>query len=296
MLLSFSQTEAAQDHDSDESTESPTLDKPNTAEDSEASSLTPTPQNRRLAKALLAALDEAASSRVVDGSVWRPGDFDSLYRFLDQSDQYPRSGVTQTSVLPLLQQPDVFRDQWVSIRGSVARVERIEAKENPYAISHYWQLWLRPQDGADRPMLAIVRDVPESVAQVGADANTLEGPEVVVVGRFLKRLAYTSGVGADLAPVVIGKIIASPIVTATASNLFPETASTPHGWGRILPIVVACAIGLLAAAVIMRQTAVSARRGRELRAAHRTIELPPHSIDSRSNTFRTDEGSFKEDA
>ncbi len=50
---------------------------------------TPSADDLTQVKAMLAALDDAANSRVVDGSVWRAGDFDSLYRFLDQAEQLP---------------------------------------------------------------------------------------------------------------------------------------------------------------------------------------------------------------
>ena len=55
--------------------------------------------------AFLAALDDAAASRVVDGSVWRSADFDRFYRCLDEADRMPNSGIAAVGVLPLLQQP-----------------------------------------------------------------------------------------------------------------------------------------------------------------------------------------------
>ncbi len=223
--------------------------------------------------AMLTALDEAATSRVVDGSVWRAGDFDSLYRFLDQARNVPRRGVVSTSVLPLLQQPDVFRNQWVRIRGGVARVERIEAQENPFGITHYWQLWLRPIDGADRPMVAIVPSIPDSVTAVDALSTKLEGPEVAVVGRYLKRLAYQSGIGADLAPVVVGAITSAPIgpletspgETGADAKGSPTEAAGPTWW----PIVLAGMIGVAFAVGVMWRTAAAAKRARELRTSHR---------------------------
>ena len=60
-------------------------------------------------------------------------------------------------------------------------------------------------------MVAIVPNVPESVGSIGATSTKLEGPEIVVVGKYLKRLAYQSGVGADPAPVVVGQITKAPI-------------------------------------------------------------------------------------
>ena len=237
---------------------------------------------------MMTALDEAANNRVVDGSVWRAGDFDSLYRFLDQATNVPRRGVVSTGVIPLLQQPDVFRNQWVRVRGGVARVERIEAQDNPFGFTHYWQLWLRPIDGADRPMVSIVPSIPDSVAAVvDAQSTKLEGPEVAVVGRYLKRLAYQSGIGADLAPVVVGAITSAPINQGESpQGLEPaETAASRPAWW---PIVLASLIGVAFAIGVMWRTAAAAKRARELRTSHRAEpdsflrelgdnEEPPHA-------------------
>ncbi len=234
----------------------------------EPSTHQPSANERPQVMAMLAALDNAASSRVEDGSVWRAGDFDSLYRFLDQAKRLPQGPVAATGVIPLLQQPDVFRNQWVRIAGTVARTERMEAQENPWGSTHYWQLWLRPIDGADRPMVAIVPNVPESVGSIGATSTKLEGPEIVVVGKYLKRLAYQSGVGADLAPVVVGQITKAPISEdelARRSNA--EAPDQSHSiW---LPILLACLLGVASAVLVMWRSAAAANRARELRASNR---------------------------
>ena len=77
--------------------------------------------------ALLAALDEAAVNRVIDGSVWRSNDFDSFYRALDSASQLPDSGAATVGALPLLQQPDVFLNQLVTVHGNVALVEKYKS-------------------------------------------------------------------------------------------------------------------------------------------------------------------------
>jgi hypothetical protein len=156
----------------------------------------------------------------------------------------------------------------VRINGGVARTERIEAQENPFGINHYWQLWLRPSDGADRPMVAIVPDVPESVAAVGSATSQLQGPEIEVIGRYLKRLAYQSGIGADLAPVVVGKITSAPMGEMELARR-NENAKDAESLPMWLPILLACLLGVISAAVVMWRTSVAAKRARTLRMAHR---------------------------
>lgn len=204
----------------------------------------------------------AAIDRVVDGSVWRGEDFDAFYQALKLAQSgFFDSGGTVVGVLPLLQQPDVFRGQVVSIAGTVARAEKLPAKENEFGIESYWQLWLRPEGGADRPIVAIVNDVPSHVAIVGPGATIEDGPAVNVTGVFLKRLAYRSGAGADLAPVVIGQLMTAPSPTELASNADATNVPTSLAWTAI----AACLIGVTIAGLVSWRTSVMAERGRELR-------------------------------
>ncbi|MGI9466714.1 MAG: hypothetical protein ACR2OA_06295 [Rubripirellula sp.] len=220
--------------------------------------------------ALLAALDEAAVNRVIDGSVWRSNDFDSFYRALDSASQLPDSGAATVGALPLLQQPDVFLNQLVTVHGNVALVENIKAPENPYDIKDYWQLWVKPAEGADRPIVAVVPDVPRSVSeQAGSQIEAADGAQVSVVGKFLKRLAYKSGAGADLAPVVIGRLTYAPFaegeqaVTPTTNE---TTVSTSKFW---LIASISCIGGVGLAMLLMWRTSVLAKQSRKLRTAYR---------------------------
>lgn len=233
----------------------------------------PTTVDRSRLAALLAALDDAAASRVVDGSVWRSGDFDLFYRYLDQAETLPAAGVATSGVLPLLQQPDVFRNQLVRISGTVARTERIEARENPYGIDDYWQLWIRPADGADRPLVAVVPAVPTLIAAVGPEAVNEQGPRVAIVGWFFKRLAYQSALGADLAPVVIGRIVFAPIteeeITDANRTGGADQSDVASNSIVFLTLTMACLIGLGVAMMTMWRTSVMAKRARQLRNDNR---------------------------
>lgn len=221
--------------------------------------------------AWLAALDESAAAKVVDGSTWRSGDFDLFFRYLDDASHVSEQNVVTTGVVPLLQQPDVYRTRRVRVVGTVARSEHVTAAENPFGITAYWQLWLRPSDGADRPLLAIVLDVPSVVSSVGPAATETEGPPVTMVGRYLKRLAYRSQKGADLAPVVVGRLLTGPAPVAPVAQLTESEGSGPLLWVVLLAILV----GFSVAAIAMWRTGVTARRSRELRAAH---QQPPSAI------------------
>jgi len=231
--------------------------------------------------ALLTALDNQATSRVVDGSVWRSGDFDSLYSFLYQSPQAPRQNTPRLGVLPLLQQPQIYRNQWVQIKGEVARVDRVETPDNPYEIQEYWQIWLRPLNGTNRPMVAIVPQIPKVVYEIEDKSSIENGPELVVTGRYLKRLSYQSGIGADLAPVIVGEIRSAPLHPSVATKL-PAAAESPP-----IPVLwitlFAIGLGLAVSLLIMWNTEKAAKKTRNLRLKQNQKTLPELSWIDHSN-------------
>ncbi len=234
----------------------------------------PTEAESEVVAAWLDALDKSAAEEVVDGSTWRSGDFDLFFRYLDEAPRISGRGVASTGVVPLLQQPEVYRTRRVRVVGSVVRSERVTAQVNPFGITSYWQLWLRPSDGADRPLLAIVPDVPPIIAAVGPDATDTGGPSVTMVGRYLKRLAYRSQKGIDLAPVVVGRLLIIPAEPAAVAPV--STVNDSGEAARLLWVVVlATVVGFSIAAIAMWRTGVTARRSRQLRSAHRQ---PPDPI------------------
>lgn len=218
---------------------------------------------------------EQAIGRVIDGSVWRGGDFDAFYQALNfAAGDAAMPEPTVVGVVPMLQQPDVFRGRVVAIAGTVARSEKLPARENEFGIQSYWQLWLRPIGGADRPFVAIVPEVPDRVAAIGPEASTQNGPGVHVVGVFLKRLAYRSSIGADLAPVVIGRLdrpaVSDPATVQTGSTgdaitTTPPTTTLPTTMGWTL--MAACVVGIAVAGIVSWRMSVMTRHSRTLRTS-----------------------------
>ena len=239
--------------------------------------------------ALMNALDQISLQRVVDGGVWSGQDADALYRFLAEAQHmYPVSGQDsrptltgippRIGILPLLQQPKVYAGTEVSFRGRVARCERQmtsmqSVAANAYGITHYYRLWLRPLSGTDRPLLAIVPEVSEEIAAVGADGIRSEGPPVLVAGHFLKRLAYRSAAGPDLAPVIVGGLVGKPSTSEamsaelTNANEGTQAGQPPPVKSSSIIVLVASAffVGSGLAAILFYHTNAQAKRSRQLR-------------------------------
>ncbi|KAA1259679.1 hypothetical protein LF1_22140 [Rubripirellula obstinata] len=228
-----------------------------------------------MTKLLIRSLIVEAEKRVVDGAVWRSGDRDALrLRLLMIGQEIVAANTPPAAivgVLSLLQQPEAFRGQAVRIHGQVARVQLISEGSNKNdPLPDYWQLWIRPSSGADRPVVALVTSLPDKLKrfhklkrfQEGGSQN--DAPRVVVQGSFFKRLAYQSSIGADLAPVVVGKLW-QPESMAAASVGQSKNANEV---GTIRPFVVilgAIFVGIVLAGLVVWRTAASAKRARLVR-------------------------------
>ena len=236
------------------------------------------PDRNRLS-ALARGLDEAAMERTVDGATWRASDFDAFYWSLAQAASggfgadlagSPRRA-ENVGALPLLQQPSIYRGQTVRLSGRVARAHSLQAAENAFGLQRYWQTWLQPDDGSDQPVLLVTPTVPARVAIARLDRTHVEGPKVQFVGRYLKRFAYRSAAGVEVAPALIGRIVDGK--TPLASKSAPDAdsfadSSRAFAVRLIATLLIATAVGVILAAFMMWRTTAEAKRIRRLRHAH----------------------------
>ncbi len=230
----------------------------------------------------LAALD-LALGRVVDGSVWRSGDLDAFYGAMVQRDLIAGIEHVRTGVLPMLQQPEVYRGKGVAVVGKVVRGEQLDATANAMGIAKYWQLWLRPSDGSERPIVAVVAELPPELAAKLTPENDAEliplskASQVQIDGVYLKRLAYRSSDGAELAPVVVGFVAAMSGLAAT-NAVGPTNAESVESMdgSSLLMLALTAVLGFAIAAVVMIRTQRENARLRLIRSQQQseTISLP----------------------
>lgn len=235
--------------------------------------------------AMLDELDRAALTRVVDGTFWTGADSDAFYLQLARADEVTDTGAVTTGTVPLLQQPDIYRGQRVGIVGTLQLAEQIQAKKNRVGIVSYWKLWIIPADGGIRPTVLIAPRLPEAIAgsvnkqgkwDSNANPANPEG-QIAAVGRFIKRLPYRSSIGADLAPVVIGRLVATKGVagpsasspTAAALSQRDRNATATGTW-KMLGLFAAVVGGIAIAIGLMYRTSLDAKRSRQMR--RQTIE------------------------
>ncbi|EMI55243.1 hypothetical protein [Rhodopirellula sallentina] len=248
-----------------------------------------------------------------DGTVWRAADGAGLYSTLGmhqtngvrfQALQHQRAVPVVAGVLPLLQQPEVYRGRSLVAQGEVVRIEKISSPADSddrckeFGITSYWNLWLMPEDASRRPWMVVVSDLPTPLqslthshavnqtptSETEASASQSDPNKVVfpvssprpvveVAGEYLKRLSYQSASGAELTPVIVGHIRSyrtngNPTVSAAIRAAEPsngEAIQTDDEVPLVWIVVGSAVIGVLFSVWVFWRTSVLNRQLRQRR-------------------------------
>lgn len=140
---------------------------------------------------------------VRDDTVFRPGDEEAWFQIwmtLRSTDMQAleRSKARAVSFIELFGQPRSFRGRLVRFKGTVHRLQKVEAPANDYNITGYWQAWVEPADGPASPVVVYFLRLPE-----GMPHGMRVREPVEVVGYFFKRWAYEATDTVRTAPLVM---------------------------------------------------------------------------------------------
>jgi hypothetical protein len=97
-----------------------------------------------------------------------------------------------------IDQPEIYRGQVVTIRGTVMREELLAAPENNAVIKNYHRLIVRPAGGGVWPMVVYSLQLPPKFP-TGEKSRT----DIEVSGVFFKNWSYSWQDGLGLAPVIL---------------------------------------------------------------------------------------------
>ena len=127
-----------------------------------------------------------------------------LFELLGKTDpaELRAASTGRVSFIQLFRQPDEYRGELVTIRGTVVRAHRLAAPDNDHDIDGYYQTWIRPADNRHYPMVAYVLELPgrfPTGMQISA--------EVEITGFFFKRWAYQAQDTLRSAPVVLARSV-----------------------------------------------------------------------------------------
>lgn len=111
---------------------------------------------------------------------------------------FARSPARRVTFIELFGQPRSFRGRLVRFKGTVHRLQKVEAPPNDYDITGYWQAWVEPADGPASPIVVYFLRLPEGMPR----GLRIREP-VEVVGYFFKRWAYEATDAIRTAPLVM---------------------------------------------------------------------------------------------
>ncbi len=227
--------------------------------------------DRTLATQIQTALDLDAISRVDPASVWKSRETVAFYRSLESPEaMWFGNRPSSPGAIALLQQPEVYLHRPIATVASVARVTRREAVENPLGIESYWELWLRPRDGSDQPIAFFALELPGAISTLAGLPYVSDGPIFRFEGTFLKRLAYRSETGSQLAPAIVGRVVVAKTTADddTTGLSGRSTAEAPNAW---VLLVIAAGLGVGLAALLFWRLRRLDERSRGLRRSGETF-------------------------
>ena len=196
---------------------------------------------------------EAEATAVKDNTYFRPAErgawFDTFARLEGlKEEQLASESLGEITYAQFLQQPEEYRHQVVTLRGTVVRQEEQRPGENRLGIESYHRLWLSPQGGGQWPLVVFCRRLNDDFPR-GDDLRE----EVIVRGVFFKNWSYPYDGGLGLAPVVL----------ANEVDWKFTTPSSPISSLPVQQLVWACAgAGVLALLVVWMAVRNTTRRPR----------------------------------
>jgi hypothetical protein len=180
-------------------------------------------------------------SAIKDNTFFRAEENPAWFEILDslktaQANDLSQRSVGEISYAQFIDQPEIYRGQVVTVRGTVMREELVDAPANDASIEQYHRLVLRPAGGGVWPIIAYSLELPDKFPR-GDDIRA----DVSVAGIFFKNWSYSWQDGLGLAPVILAKNV----------DWQPELKIRPAQEAVALPNIVGvvAAAGLLAALV-----------------------------------------------
>lgn len=208
-----------------------------------------------------------ALAQVQDNTYFRPGETEAwfgLFQRLQQMDAQQLRAATlgEITYTQLLKQPQFYRGQIVTIRGTVRLEEVARPRGNSLGIDSYHRLWVQPRGGVNWPLVVYCRHLPDDFPR----GEELQAP-VSVTGFYFKNWSYASQDGLGIAPVVLAQSVdwQPPIDQQRRRSVTSQ--------GLTQAIIAAGALAMLVVYFVMRNT----RRPPKLTQPPKRLVFPDES-------------------
>jgi len=182
----------------------------------------------------------------------------------------------------LIQDPDNYRGRLITLRGTLWRYGPAARGDPDDSTDDVYEAWMFTSDSGNRPYRWLLVE-PVSGVSPGDQLDV----EVEVTGYFVKRYAYLTGDGTNVAPMLVGRTMR---VVRTAPVALPESDS---GLGR-LALWFFIVLGLAFAGLLLRFV-ISDRRyraGRLHQLADARLDAHPEDIAALEDLETVDPGTM----
>ena len=189
-----------------------------------------------------------ALSRVRDNTYFRPAESDAWFGLFDRlqqtdAEQLRAASVGEVSYAQLLKQPEVYRGQVVTLRGTVRQQEVERPAENKLDLETYHRLVLQPRGGGNWPFIVYCLHLPDNFPR----GEHLSEP-VSVSGFFFKNWSYAWQEGLGIAPTVLARHVDWQPAAAVPQR------QTIKSVGLIPVLIVALLSAVLVVWLVLRNT------------------------------------------
>jgi hypothetical protein len=172
----------------------------------------PTEAEEQSLQALRQTMADLALARIEDDTIFRPAEREIwFYELARVRDTLPadlqQQSVGEVAYLQLFKQPNDYRGEVVTLRGTVKLAYRVQAPQNYLGIEQYYVYWIHAAGGPNSPIVVYALAAPPGFPEIkdkDLDAATTKLHEdVTVSGVFFKRWAYLGKDGTYTAPLII---------------------------------------------------------------------------------------------
>ncbi len=136
----------------------------------------------------------------------------------------------------VLEHPQGFRGQLVSMRGCLRRLVKYDPGQNRQGFRHVYEAWVYPDDSQGNPVVVVFTKKPNGLP-MGADLSE----DVQFTGYFLKNYGYEAQDVPRRAPL----FLAGGVDWLEMPELVASVATTPLGYGSTAVLFFACVFGVV---------------------------------------------------
>jgi hypothetical protein len=209
-------------------------------------------------------------SAVRDNTYFRAEEYPAWFAIWDylqdvKPEKLDEQSTGEVTYAQLIDQPEIFRGNPVTIRGMAMRVEVLDAPDNDVGIESYFRLIIRPTGGGVWPIVLYCLELPPKFPR-GEDLRA----DVEVVGVFFKNWSYSWQGGLGLAPVVLANSFDWQPASVVER---PRTELTPQG------VLVVVAIAGIMATIVGWYAWTQTRRPMASIGEHKIVISRPSEVE-----------------